>query len=161
MEELLSERRFDIISDVDKSFIVAFNRAIHELGYDCNGSVTAGYDCKYMIIYGKTGTNSRPCATHFYMTESGSVILRFYLNKVDSHRQYIENAPVHIKDAFIFEGGDCQSCNSACAPGKVYTIDGQLIQKCNHSTFYFNKPTLEKLPDYMNLLSKFYPKKKG
>jgi hypothetical protein len=47
-----------------------------------------------------------------------------------------------------------------CAPGKIYTIDGQEMQKCNHATFYFDMPTVDQLPDYMGLLEQFYPVKK-
>ena len=162
MDDLMSEKRFMIVSKPDKAFISAFDKELNERGYDCENIITSGLTWgKFMIVYGKTGTKSRPCAVRIYIKDDGEIQLRFFLNKVDKHREYIEKAPVHIKNAFIFDGGDCKSCNTMCAPGKTYTIDGQLIQKCNHSTFYFNLPTVEKLPDYMELFSKFYPKKKA
>jgi hypothetical protein len=155
----LTEHRFKILSEPDREFISAFDKAINEFGYDGGGFIGTGYGWgKYMIVYGKTGTKSRPVAARIYIKEDG-ITLRLFLNNVDKHREYIESAPSHIKDAFIFEGGDCKSCSTMCAPGKNYTIDGHSMQKCNHSTFYFNIPTLEKLPDYMALLSKFYPNK--
>jgi len=161
MKEFLSERRFDNVKEPDKAFIIAFDEAINELGYDFGGVIGSGNIFGVnMIAYGKTGTKSRACAARIYIKDDGTVTLRLFLNKVDIHRQYIENAPAHIKDAFIFTGGDCKSCNTACAPGKVYTIDGQLMQKCNHSTFYFNTLSADNLSDYMELLSKFFPKKK-
>jgi len=161
VDELLSENRFGAISQPDKEFIIAFDKAIGELGYDCENIITSGLTwSKFMIVYGKTGTKSRPCAARIFMKEDGTVTLRLFLNKVNKHRQYIESTPAHIKDAFIFTGGDCKSCNSACAPGKGYTIDGQAMQKCNHSTFYFKSPSVDKLPDYLGLLLKFFPVKK-
>jgi len=153
MEELMSERRFEIVSEPDKAFLTAFDEAMIALGYDCENRIGS------MIIYGKTGTKSRPCPARIYIQLDG-IVLRLFLNNVDKHRDFIESAPAHIKDAFHFKGGDCKSCNTACAPGKMYTIDGKLMRKCNHATFYFAKPSLEKLPDYMMLLSKFYPPKK-
>jgi len=161
MEELMLEKRFDVISGAEKAFIVAFDKEMNELGYDCGNIIGSGI-CwgLFMIVYGKTGTKSRPCAARIYIKDDGAVTLRLFLNKVDKHRDHIENAPVHIKDAFKFKGNDCKSCNTACAPGKMYTIDGKTMHKCNHATFYFNKPSLEKLPDYVALLSKFYPTKK-
>jgi len=162
MEQKLSEERFNNISDSNKKFIVAFNKAIEGLGYDYGGGIGDGHAWgKYQIVYGKTGTKSRPCAVRIYIKDNGAVQLRLFLNNVDKHRQYIENSPAHIKNVFSFVGGDCKSCSTMCAPGKVYTIDGQEMQKCNHSTFYFDMPTIEKLPDYMGLLEKFYPIKKS
>jgi hypothetical protein len=161
MEELMSERRFNIVKEQDKAFIIAFDKAINELGYDFGGFIGSGSAWSpLMIVYGKTGTKSRPCAARIYIKDDG-IVLRLFLNKVDTHRQYIETAPAYIKEAFVFTGGDCKSCNTACAPGKKYTIDGNVMQKCNHNTFYFNVPKIEKLPDYMDLLSKFYPVKKA
>jgi len=161
MEEMLSRRRFNFISDANKAFILAFDRAMNELGYDCGKFIGDGYGWGlYMIIYGKTGTKSRPVSARIYIQHNGDVVLRFHLNKVDKHSKHIENAPKYIKDAFIFEGSDCKSCSPMCAPGKQYTIDGQQMQKCNHSVFNFYCPTLDKLPAYMDLLTKFYPKKK-
>jgi len=160
MDELLSERRCDALSKDDKTFIAAFDKAINELGYDCENTITSGNAWSPMaIVYGKTGTKSRPCPARIYIKDDG-ITLRLFLNKVDKHMQYIENSPPHIKNAFIFEGSDCQSCNTSCAPGKVYTIDGQQMQKCNHSTFYFYGAHIGILPDIMGLLSKFYPVKK-
>ena len=161
MEEMLSRRRFNFVPDANKAFMLAFDKAMNELGYDLGDFIGDGYGWGlYMIIYGKTGTKSRPVAARIYIQHNGEVVLRFHLNKVDKHSNHIENAPEYIKDAFIFEGGDCKSCNSMCAPGKQYTIHGQQMQKCNHYVFNFYGPTLDKLPGYLDLLLKFYPKKK-
>jgi len=159
MKDLLSERRCEIISKADKEFIEAFDEAINGLGYDCENTIDSGLTWSpMMIVYGKTGTKSRPCAARIYIRENG-ITLRLFLNNVDKHRDYIENAPSHIKDVFIFDDGDCRGCNSSCSP-KIYTINEQTMKKCNHSTFYFQMPTVKKLPDYMELLSRFYPVKK-
>jgi hypothetical protein len=34
-----------------------------------------------------------------------------------------------------------------------------LLEKCNGVTFEFHHPSVHKLPDYMALFTKFYPKK--
>jgi len=164
MEQILSEERFNIISKADKAFIVDFDKMLGELGYDYGGGyiggAVAGWEKYGMIAYGKTSVKSRPCLARVYANQNGEIYFRFYLTKVDKHMQYIESTPAHIKNAFKFEGGDCQSCNTACAPGKVYTIDGQLMRKCNHSTFFFYAPSVDKFFDYKNLLMRFFPKKK-
>jgi len=161
LEDLLLEKRFNLISESDKAFIKAFDKAMNELGYDCENIIGSGLTWGlYMIVYGKTETKSRPCAARIYIKEDGEVSLRLFLSKVDKHMKYIEISPAHIKDAFNFTGGDCKSCNTACAPGKVYTIDGQLMQKCNHSTFYLNNLSADRISDYMDLLSRFFPAKK-
>ena len=160
MKELLSERRFEIISEVDKAFIVAFDEAINELRYDFGGSIGSGYTWSpLMIIYGKTGTKSRPCVARIYIGE-GSTVLRLFFNNIDKHRAYIENAPEHIKELF-FGGRDCD-CEPKCKLSKarkIYTINDRKFEKCAHADFMFSQPNLEKLPDYIGLLTEFYPVK--
>ena len=162
VEEWLSEERFNVISEAEKAFIVAFDNKMNELGYDYGGGYIGGASgwSKYgMIEYGKTGTKSRPCAARIYV-KKGSVQLRLYLTKIDKHRQYIEESPSYIKDAFAFEGGDCKNCMSTCKSMKIYTIDGQQFNKCCHSTAYFTNPSVERLSDYMALYLEFNPPKK-
>ena len=168
IEEVLSERRFDIISEHDKAFIVAFDKAINQLGYDCGNIVGSGYGVYglYMIIYGKTSVKSRPCAARIYINADGEVILRLYFSKIDAHSRYIENAPTYIKDVFTGKHGNCTGCglrDGKCKHNgnkKTYTIDGQLFNKCGAQMFNFHSPSVEKLPDYMGLLEEFYPAKK-
>ena len=161
INELLTERRCEQISEADKSFIVAFDKAMNDAGYDCENIITSGITWSHMmIVYGKTGTKSRPIAARLYINSDGEIYFRFFLNKVDKHMAYIENAPSHVKNAFIFEGGDCTLCNVHCKHGKVYTIDGQQMQKCSHITFPFHHTDVNALPDYMELFSKFFPSKK-
>jgi len=162
MTELLAERRCEHISETDKAFIVAFDKAMNDAGYDCENIISSGLTwSQMMIIYGKTGTKSRPIAARLYIHADGEIYFRFFLNKVDKHIAYIENAPSHVKNAFKFEGGDCTSCNVHCKHGKVYTIDRQQMQKCSHNTFPFYHTATDALPDYMELFARFYPLKHG
>jgi len=158
----LSEERFNIISNPDKAFIVAFDKWLESLGYDYGGGIGDGYGWgKYMIIYGKTGVKSRPCPARIYIKDDGKIQLRFFLKNIDKHRKYIENAPSYVKDGFAFDWGDCKNCVSTCKTMKIYTIDDRLYNKCCHSTVYFSDPTVEKLPDLMALYSEFNPVKKA
>jgi hypothetical protein len=160
MEEFLSERRFNIISDSDKTFIIAFDKAINELGYNFGGVIGSGSIWgRNMISYGKTGTASRPIIARIYIREE-SIVLRLFLNKVDTHRQYIENAPTHIKEVFSGTHSSCNFCHDKCNGRKEYTLDGRLIYKCSGSAFEFFQPSMEKLLDYVHLLTEFYPNKK-
>jgi len=161
MNDLLSERRFNIISKQDKAFIIAFNEAMIAFGYDCENIISSGLVWGlFMIIYGKTDTKSRPCIARIYIKEDGTVNLRLFLTKIDKHMRFIENAPKHIKVSFNFIGGDCTFCNANCKSRKCYSIDGQSMEKCVYSTFYFNNLSIDKLDDYMNLLKEFHPIKK-
>ena len=68
MNELLSEQRFNVISKSDKAFIQSFDNAMNKLGYDCENIIGSGLTWGfYMIVYGKTGTKSRPCAARIYI----------------------------------------------------------------------------------------------
>ena len=161
MEELLSERRFDISSKQDKTLIIVFTARIGELGYDFGGSIGGGYVWgKYMIIYTKTGVKSKKVVARIYIRDNG-IVLRLFFDKIDKHSAYIQNAPEQIRGVFVGDHGNC-SCNPKkenCRMRKTYTIDGKPIEKCSGVVFEFWDPTMEKLPDYMSLLIEFYPMK--
>jgi len=162
MDEFLTERRFNTVSEQDKDFIMAFDKEINELGYDFGGAIHAGHSwgSQQMIIYGKTGTKSRQCAVRIWIKNEG-ILFQIYFTKIDAHRQYIETAPTYIKEVFTGYNNNniCKSCRGKCGP-KEYTIDGHFYSICRDAPFWFDKPSIEKLPDYMGLLNEFYPKSK-
>lgn len=162
LKEILAEDRFKIISMTDKAFIIAFDKAMNDMGYDFGGTISGNWDLM-AIIYGKTGTKSRPCPARIHIENDGKICLRLYLHKVDDHRQYIENASAHIMDLFINVIGKCSGCNfkdGKCKykNTKIYTIGGRLFHKCY---FELTSMAVENIPDYIDLLSEFYPTKKA
>jgi hypothetical protein len=165
MKKQLSTERFSFISEENKNFILAFDEEIRELGYDSGGSIGDGY-CwgKFMIIYSKTGVKSKKVIARIYIREN-EIVLRLFLNKIDDHRKFIEEAPEYIKSVFTGEHGRCKHCKNQkgddCRFRKTYTIDGGVIEMCNGMTFEFWEPTKEKLPDYLELLGEFYSRKKS
>jgi hypothetical protein len=161
LTELLAERRFNIVSENDKAFIMAFDKAVNELGYDCENTIGSGYSWSpLMIIYGKPGTKSRPCIARIYIHNEG-ISLRLFFSNINKHRVYIENAPEHIKSIFL-GGHDCP-CRPVCPHKgqKVYTIDDKNYQKCCHADFRITKPNIDELSDYIGILAEFYPAKKA
>lgn len=164
MKTLLEEERFNFISPENKTFILAFDKEVSKLGYGFGGSIDSGF-CwgKYMIIYSKIGVKSKQVAARIYIREN-SIVLRLFLNKIDKHREYIENAQDFIKEVFTGEHGRCKHCHNdkggICKFRKAYTLDDKYIEKCNGITFEFWEPDLEKLPAYMGLLREFYPGRK-
>ena len=165
MDELLKEEKFDFISDPDKAFIRAFNAEMTGLGYNFGGKIGSGY-CwgKYMLVYTRSGVKSKNVFARIYIRDA-EIVLRLFLNKVDNHRSYIENAPSHIQEVFSGEYGNCKHCHNdtdgVCMFRKSYTLGGRLIEKCNGSTFEFHQPGLQEIKDYMGLFTEFYPKKKA
>ncbi|MDD5191193.1 MAG: hypothetical protein PHE50_09155, partial [Dehalococcoidales bacterium] len=120
---------------------------------------------RYMIIYSKGGVKGKPVAARIYLREKG-IVLRLFLNRIDEHRAYLEQAPLFILEPFINEHGRCHHCKNdkagQCKFRKTYTLHNNLIEKCNGFTFEFPQPDLHKLPDYLGLLAEFYPvKRKG
>lgn len=163
MKEIMEENRFSIVIDSDKEFIKLFDKEIETLGYDFGGGIGGGY-CwgKYMIIYSKTGVKTKSVAARIFIKENG-ILLRLFFNNVDKHRNYIENAPEHIKEVFTGNHGNC-SCNPKkenCRIRKTYVIDDIHIEKCSGVVFEFCNPTILKLPDYIALLNEFYPTRKA
>lgn len=162
MDEFLTERRFNIVSKPDKEFIIDFDKAINDLGYDFGGAIHAGHSwgSRLMIIYGKTGTKSRSCPARIWIRDDG-ILFQIYFTNIDAHREYIEAAPAYIKEVFTSYNDSiaCRSCRGKCGP-KEYTIDGHFMSVCRDAPFWFDKPSVEKLPDYMGLISEFYQQKK-
>jgi hypothetical protein len=165
LKELLKETRFDFVSGADKEFMVGLDDELARLGYDFGGKIGDGY-CwgRYMLIYRKTGAKSQNVYARVYLREQG-VALRLFLNDIDRHRPFIEQAPRHVKDAFTDEFGRCEHCHNEkdgkCRFRKAYTIDGSFIEKCNGYTFEFRAPAVSRLPDYLSLFAEFNPVKKS
>ncbi|MPM16836.1 hypothetical protein SDC9_63218 [bioreactor metagenome] len=78
MKSVLTEERFNIISDDNKAFILAFDEKISKLSYSFGGNIGSGA-CwgKYMIIYSKTGIKSKQVAARIYIKEN-SIVLRLF-----------------------------------------------------------------------------------
>ena len=159
-----TRRESFIITTPDKDFIIAFDKAMRELGYSFGGNIGTGYGMgKYMIIYAKTGVKATQVAARIYIRES-SIVLRLYFSNIDKHRAYIENAPTHIMNVFTGEHGNCNHCEHGhrkdgfCKFRKTYTLSGQEYEKCNGIVFEFWQPEMVKLPDYTALLNEFYGK---
>lgn len=164
----LARERLSFLSADSKAFIVAFNEKMNEIGYDYGdnnwwvpANDTQGIN---VIIYSKTGIKSKNPFARIHLYED-KVDLRMYFQNINDHSSYIENAPQFIKDAFVFEGGDCKKtspdiCVKGCKSMKAYTIGGQDYVKCCHYPGHFHEPTIERLPEYIALLTEFYPKLK-
>jgi hypothetical protein len=163
MKDLLREERFNFISENDREYILAFDKEMTRLGYSFGDKIGSGY-CwgRYMIIYAKRGVKSKKVFARIYIRDE-SIVLRLFLNAIDSHREYIENSPSHIKNVFTGEHGNCQHCHNdkdgVCRFRKTYTLEDRLIEKCNGVTFEFPNPSIQKIPDYLALLTEFYPNK--
>lgn len=159
---------YDFISDSEKEFIIEYDKAIRSIGYDSDGIkpyVTFG---KYKIEYSRVGLKTKKVIARFYFRDSG-IVLRLYFNNIDKKREYIENAIDYIKLPFVDDNGRCKNCDKdgggitgksgKCTFKKSYTIDGELIEKCSGENFYFNNYELSAIPEYMELITAFYPKR--
>ncbi|MDR3148815.1 MAG: hypothetical protein LBT88_02180 [Oscillospiraceae bacterium] len=161
----LSDPRFDYILPEDKEFIARFDDEMEASGYSANGVITPGYAGapgwgKYMLIYAKVGVKSKQIAARIYLRNDGT-ILRLFLNNIDKHAAFIENAPEYIRAVFDKGFYDCCHCaskpNGICNFRKSYTLNGELREKCSGEVFQFFKPGIEKLSAYMDLFREFYP----
>ena len=165
MKDILKEERFNFISDEDKDFILKFNDAMTKLGYDFGNKIGSGF-CwgKYMIIYTRSGVKSKNVVARIYIRDA-DIVLRLFFSNIDKHREFLEKAPAHIKEVFVGDYGKCKhdkdDQDGNCMFRKTYTLDGQLIEKCNGLTFEFRNPGMQQLNDYVALFAEFYPKKKS
>jgi len=167
VEKLLSEDKFNAVADSDKMFIITFDSEIEKFGYSCGGIIGKGgkWWQDISIKWAKVGIKTERLIARIYQRDN-KLILRLYFNKIDKHRDYIENAPTHIKEIFTGSHGNCGFDKCPCKTNKLnckfrksYTLDGKAIHKCNGITFEVLHPDISKLPDYIDLLSKFYARK--
>ncbi len=166
ISDVLNDEKFGYISDPDRKFIDMIDAEFERLGYTCSGETVEGH-CwgNDMIIYRKKGVKSDKSYARIYLRDDG-LVLRLYFSKVDKHREFIEKAKPHIKEVFVGDFGKCKHCkysrdDNSCRFQKIYTIDGRRIEKCNGATFWFQKPKMEFIPDYIELFEVFYPKKRS
>lgn len=160
---MLQEERFGYVSAADKAFVCAFVERMAALGYDFGDTIGSGYCwAPYMLVFTRSGVKNKNVVARIYLRDTG-IILRLYFSDIDRRRAYIEAAPPHIKQVFVGDFGACQHChnekNGACKFRKTYTIDGRFIEKCNGNTFYFARPELAAMDDYLALFGEFYPAK--
>ena len=164
MKNILDSESFDFLSDQDKVFIISFDKVMKQLGYDCGDAFEPGH-CwgKYMLIYRKQNVKSKKVYARIYIRDNG-IVLRMYFSNIDKHRRFIEESPDFIKEVFIGTHGQCTHCHNEkdgkCKFRKSYTIHDQYIEKCNGIIFEFWNPNEEKIEDYINLFTEFYPSKK-
>ena len=168
MQKTLTDERFDFVSARDKEFIVAFDDAITAAGYEGSGIVP--YVClgKYKVEYGKAGLKNKKIVARFYFRDEG-LAFRLCFSNIAKHREYIENAPEFIKDPFVNDSGKCKQCDKNgggigkkghCSFKKSYIIDSVLHEKCAGESYYFDHHSKEDIPQYIALLSTFYPERK-
>lgn len=173
MNEILTEKRFDFVSDQNRKFIDDFTKEMELFGYDFGGKIGSGY-CwgNYMIIYSQKNAKSKKIIARIFIRDEGiiiwggkenhyknSIVLRLFFNGIDKHREYIENAASFIKGPFVNEHGACNHCKKDCHFRKVYTIGGKQFEKCSGAVFEYHNPKTEHIEDYVNILKEFYGKK--
>ena len=113
MIEILQDEKYSFISTEDKTFIISFNSILEKIGFTSGNNIGDGF-CwgKYMIKYTKSGVKSKRVYARIYI-KNESIALRLFFSNVNKHREFIENAPKHIKEVFIKDGhSDCKYCRS-------------------------------------------------
>lgn len=165
MIPMLQEERFAFVLPTNKAFIEAFDAEMARLGYHFGDKIGDGF-CwgKYMLIYRKMGVKSKKVYARIYLRED-DIVLRMFFSGIDKHRTYIEQSPTFIKDVFISEFSDCHHCKNekedgTCKFRKSYTLDGVFYEKCNGNTFWFFQPQIDKMQQYIDLFTEFYPIRK-
>ena len=174
LEKLLKEERFDFVSEDNKTFILEFTKQIKPMGYDFDGSIGTGFERgNYQIIYSLNGIKgSRSISCRIFLRDEGifvsfgkefkftkSIVLRLYFSNINKHINYIENAPMNIKEQFINDSGLCKYCTEQCYKRKVFTINGKETAKCADVFEYIN-PNIEEIKDFIGILKEFYEKKR-
>jgi len=166
IKQLLEEPRFDFVNVDGKVFIIAFDAAMLNRGWglEMSGHYKGYMWGRCMLIYNKLGVKAKKVPARIYLRDNG-IALRLFFSNIDKHRAYIDNSPFHIKYVFTGAHGNCGHCGiereGGCKHRKIYTIDGNVYEKCDGSVFEFWQPDLEKLTDYLALFDEFYASKRN
>jgi hypothetical protein len=170
INELLNEKRFDYISKENKLFIIEFTKQMNSINYDFDGSIGDGYCWGHnMIIY----SQKKKIIARIFIRNKGvrtwggnehkwnnSIVLRLFFTNIEKHLNYVENAPAHIKVAFIDEHGICKNCRGKdCRSIKTYTIGNKKMVKCTGVVFEYHNPKKAYITDYIDILKEFYQRK--
>lgn len=162
MRNLLSKDEYDFISEDNKAFIIAFDAEMEQLGYTSGNVIGPGH-CwgRYMIIYTKASVKNKKSYARVYIRDE-DIVLRLYLSNVDKHRDVIEQAPTYIQEAFTGTFPSCDHCHdkTECVHQKRYTLNGIRYEICDGKAFWFIRPKLEHLSEYLKLFNAFYPTKR-
>lgn len=160
IKEQLNSVVYSYMSSDDKHLIVEFTAAMNTLGHQFDKKNGDGF-CygRHMMIIRKANVKSDKIYARLYFRTSG-VVVRFFLNDVSKHSNYIEASPSYIQESFTGSYATCNHCRSTiCKFRKAYTIASIGYEKCNGLAFAYFAPTLDQLPSYMNLFLEFYPNK--
>ena len=165
MKNILSEEKYNFVSQKDKDFIIAFDNAMKEAGYKNNGIQPYVVFGKYKIEYFKPGTKTPKYIARFYFRDD-EIVLRLYISNIDKHKDYIEKSQDFIKKPFIDNSHQCKpNCkgmitNNKCRYRKTYTLSGVPYVKCAEQSFMFYQMNPGNAIQYVELLTVFYPIKK-
>jgi len=165
MENLLSDEKYNFVGQKDKDFIIAFNSAMTEAGYENNGIQPYVVFGKHKIEYYKPGSKTKKYIARIYFRDE-EIVLRLYFSNIDKRRGYIEKSPDFIKKPFIDDSHQCKpNCkgmivNDKCRYRKKYTLDGVPFIKCAEESFMFYQMNPENAPRYAELVGAFYPVRK-
>jgi hypothetical protein len=164
MRNLLSDEIYNFVSQQDKEFIIAFNDAMIEAGYENNGIQPYVVFGKYKIEYYKPGNKTNKYIARFYFRDD-EIVLRLYFSNIDKHRDYVEKSSDFIKKPFVDESHQCKHCkgmitNGKCRYRKTYTLDGVPYVKCAEQSFMYYNMEPKNASSYAELLTVFYPAKK-
>lgn len=138
MSQLLVQSNFEFICPKDKAFVAAFDREMNRLGYASGGE----YIRRFLLWK--------------------IIVCRLYLSDIDKHRAEIEGAPPFIQEAFIGDFPSCDHCHdkTECIHQKLYMLGGAQYEICDGKAFWFFRPCVEQLSDFICLFATFYTTKK-
>lgn len=167
MKNILTGKHFSYVSEKDRTFLIAFDNELRDLGYE---RMEIGDFCRwgnYTVAYAKPNVKAKTYISKIFF-DGTTVSLRLYFRNIDRHIKYIEDVPNHIKEAFINDEGICEHCNvngsvnlnGSCSHRKTYIVDGITYEKCDGKVFYFHNFDIENLNDYISIIKRFYSAKK-
>lgn len=155
-----------VLSAEDRDFVLALDMAMRREGYTSDG--IQPYACwgKYVISYYRASVKAKRYVARVYLRSDG-LLFRMYFSDIDRHTDTIERLPEEIKAAFHSEYGKCKHCSSKtndsqgnCTHRKTYSLDGVRHEMCDGLVFLFDNHSVQAIPQYIELLQIFYPRKK-
>lgn len=128
MKSILKDKHFSYVGEKDRTFLIAFDKEIRDLGYARMEIGDFDRWGNYTVAYTKPNVKAKTYISKIFFDGITSS-LRLYFRNIDKYAKYIEDAPNHIKEAFINDEGKCKHCH----------VDGcvNLNGSCNHRKIYY------------------------
>lgn len=165
MKKLLSDVYHQYIPDETCVWLLDFENQMERLGFE---KILIGDFARWgsdTVAFIKPNIKAKTYIVKISF-DGQSVQFRLYCRNVKKLQAFIEAAPMHIREIFTSEIGNCARClvggcvkpDGSCSHRKIYTINGVRYEKCDGKVFYASDFSRHPVEDFIALIREIHHK---